>query len=53
MDVIFAILLIGLAVFQSNRNHCYWHGRSQGGGGRLCDQNLAFQHSASHRPMSA
>ena len=27
--VIVAILLIGLAVFQSYRNHCYWHGRSQ------------------------
>ena len=29
--VIAVILLVGLAVSQSYRNHCYWHGWSQAG----------------------
>jgi hypothetical protein len=27
--MVVVLVLIGLAVFQSNRNHCYWHGESQ------------------------
>lgn len=27
--ILVVIVLVGLAVFQSNRNHCYWHGLSQ------------------------
>jgi hypothetical protein len=34
--LIVVILLIGLAVFQSYRNHCYWHGRSQAANWAAC-----------------
>jgi hypothetical protein len=27
--LISVILLVGVVVVQSNRNHCYWHGLSQ------------------------
>jgi hypothetical protein len=34
--LIVVILLVGLAVLQSYRNHCYWHGRSQAADWVVC-----------------